>query len=1192
MCDFFNRCLAAESCWPNLLQQILTRIASVRDCLGGSVFLIRGFKQVLEVDDNKLSDLQRSILELITDLNTPDALTEYFRLFTAKNPPVDLLMARLQYIVNGSLARVQSTMKIGLVSFEEDRKLKTPITGEEDDTTTKMIRTIYENHFNLGLKTGLTQAKLVMPLGHVDFNPWSSGFTVSTWIQATEMDTWCSKEEDEEMIGKKNQPTEYLHIFSGGNKKLMLSVYLECGNSLGLQVRLCRGDVEKRPIQRSNTSVKPFEDLPPPQQPTPSDGSCTRKTRRKLKNTAPIHQGLNQLLDDPAGNDEEAARKRSTSIRTTSKILRSISNLNIFATKHGRTNLSGIDDMKPIDVRNLRLMKNKWTHLTVSVEPIDGASLSVIVTLDGTDREIIRIDDTNLSLSSIDRMKPAFVTAGSVFPEDPDIKTRIRYEYSVSNLLIFRESIKTFSIVASLASFGPDFINLNGALAGNIIPNMSWLNNDRLVSDFDLNSTESLKVLRKLLIGVYSAHEPGELMTYDIERGDRGDPMAVIMIGTTTLQTDCVPSLQTASILCGGISPLLFLFARIVELTRCQYLQSASLNIVLQIVYANAELYSEFMKCDGVEMIGAVIRTKKCVKGLCFLRSFVDIACHGVVLTKKSQNDDFQIVANTNACVVHPDLLISVIIRYWDWYDPDSTDSDVLDFLFSVLLALVREKHPHHSINVYRLTKAGIIPALLNFCKIYLVGASRSVYMSRCAAENLVALVRVFAGAPPLPSLIDEIIKLLVLMHRPSDSFVTHDRSKFYFLLTTLTPTRQKRLSIPIPVATTSYKMRDRKVTMPLPTDTSIFQTIKRSLSFDVNYASSGAGSSAGQRDPQEWNELVNQKDPSLPNANGFDQFRVRPIVDSIYKSKNSRITDRLTIEYARAKKPEKIRLKRMNNRQKHRCIKRSRKCSATLSSSQSSAASTSTTPSSSETAHLKKFSSELKSNDLFVAYKMPGFIRVQECFFNLLRDFILILPDNSVHEVLSHYVTLDILIVLANHHDINVRTSILNLLAIICDRLAQPVISQHTKTNYWFHLGNQISLNPVNLNFLNVCVQWVTGLCIDLDQLIEMNGIEVKQKHGLNILIAILPQTVYDTTLAVRAFHVIEFVYEKVPSIATYMIENGLIYAIIKSIVKLYADVNQNVMTIDRITTLLKVIAFKSFISVGNINVRKNIVL
>lgn len=96
--DLSKRCLDDPNFWPGYLMQIAVRFATIRESIGGSLYLIKGFTPILECSDTRLRDFQKSILELITDINTPDTLAAYLSIMTAENPPIDLLLPRLIYL--------------------------------------------------------------------------------------------------------------------------------------------------------------------------------------------------------------------------------------------------------------------------------------------------------------------------------------------------------------------------------------------------------------------------------------------------------------------------------------------------------------------------------------------------------------------------------------------------------------------------------------------------------------------------------------------------------------------------------------------------------------------------------------------------------------------------------------------------------------------------------------------------------------------------------------------------------------------------------------------------------------------------------------------------------------------------------------------------------------------------------------
>lgn len=96
--ELSKRCLKDPLFWPKYLIQIATRLGTIRESIGGSLYLIRGFSKILACNDPRLRDLQKSILELITDVNTPETLSAYLNILSGDNAPVDLLLPRLVYL--------------------------------------------------------------------------------------------------------------------------------------------------------------------------------------------------------------------------------------------------------------------------------------------------------------------------------------------------------------------------------------------------------------------------------------------------------------------------------------------------------------------------------------------------------------------------------------------------------------------------------------------------------------------------------------------------------------------------------------------------------------------------------------------------------------------------------------------------------------------------------------------------------------------------------------------------------------------------------------------------------------------------------------------------------------------------------------------------------------------------------------
>lgn len=307
-----------------------------------------------------------------------------------------------------------------------------------------------------------------------------------------------------------------------------------------------------------------------------------------------------------------------------------------------------------------------------------------------------------------------------------------------------------------------------------------------------------MRCLRENILATFSASDPYVINCYNRLNGPKEsiERISVITCGKGAIPNQIV-SMQTAAILCGGISPLFYLFARVVELTESETLQAAALSFVLRTIHTNSTLYSEFQRKDGMCLLSPIIKSDRCHKGIALLNAILEVACDYPVLTLRSDNRLF-VNGVTSACLLYPNLLVSVIHRYSDWHTQNHSNPEVVETLLAAIQALVREKHPCQFVNIGRLNEVGLIPNLLHFCKLYLVGIPNPVKISVKTADSLVSLVSIFAGAPPSSTLLDDIAKVLLLLHRPSDSFITHDRSKFYFLTTPTALTKPKqRLSLP-----------------------------------------------------------------------------------------------------------------------------------------------------------------------------------------------------------------------------------------------------------------------------------------------------------------------------------------------------------------------------------------------------------
>lgn len=88
--------------------------------------------------------------------------------------------------------------------------------------------------------------------------------------------------------------------------------------------------------------------------------------------------------------------------------------------------------------------------------------------------------------------------------------------------------------------------------------------------------------------------------------------------------------------------------------------------------------------------------------------------------------------------------------------------------------------------------------------------------------------------------------------------------------------------------------------------------------------------------------------------------------------------------------------------------------------------------------------------------------------------------------QVLNHYVTLPIILILANNNDPDVRAVIIRLTAMVFERLSPVALQNAAKNLYWLHLGNQMSLYPANMALITSVAQWVTGSNLRLEKIVS----------------------------------------------------------------------------------------------------------
>lgn len=732
-----------------------------------------------------------------------------------------------------------------------------------------------------------------------------------------------------------------------------------------------------------------------------------------------------------------------------------------------------------------------------------------------------------------------------------------------------------------------------------------------------LTTNDILRILREQLLVVYSAHKPHSVngynniegqchpLIYDINNKShiRSGPICLenkvpplnsfalslpevrelnlIEFGGS-LSSSFIPSFHTALILSGGLSVILYMFARVVELSNSDIVQSCALQFLLKIAHSNSEFYTEFTRQNYFSLIGAVIRSEKCSKSINLLNAVLETACSASILSKAS--DGHTITSSKNVYIIHPELFVSIINHYSDWHLPNADNCDIIETLFSAIQTLVSEKHTYQSLNISRLSHAKLVPAIFNFCKTHLtIDSQQPIFWSKQAAESMVNIIRVFSAAPPAPALLDDIVKVLLMLHNPINTFVTHDRSKFFFLLPSSSSSKKKNS---LPLVSRSLSLNANSVDKPNHFNDTLTESSTKNSSDEIVIELS----------PTMWKCDASKSKAAISCKYSNIERRSNIILNVNEKAKLDRtlseMSTRRNRKLRRMRRKHKKRNRTMTEVEMERDSKKKRR-KRSLSDGGIDLAlfreydiipdeefdKSKDMPSASD----KEDKYEMDTLDTRLYH---GLIHLQKRLLELLRDLILILPDSTIDEVLTHYVTFDITMVLANNKNTDIRTSTIRLITAMCERCISKNINV-AKTINFFHLGNQISLYEADYSLVESCIQWVTGTFQSIDQIFQTGQFVVNQKYGLNSLIAILPRTVHDVSLLKITLDFFSQLYSQADNdTCIYMIDSGLIPSSVKTLVKMHEKYAADTKLIEKVEEFLCLIARRAISTAGCINI------
>ncbi|KAJ8285031.1 hypothetical protein COCON_G00038810 [Conger conger] len=230
----------------------------------------------------------------------------------------------------------------------------------------------------------------------------------------------------------------------------------------------------------------------------------------------------------------------------------------------------------------------------------------------------------------------------------------------------------------------------------------------------------------------------------------------------------------------GGTGTFVFLFARVVELCECEQTQALALQVLLSLVKFNQHRVHEMESCHGYSMIHQVLIKAKCIVGYHMLKTLLDGCCSGQVLAL-GEDGEFHLDTDSTAVVQDLRLMSEILL---DWKIWSKAQSGVWETLLAALEVLIRVHHPQQMYNIRQLLNAEVVHRFLLTCQV--LQEHRDEHLFSIPQEVCLSFIKIIQevlGSPPDLDLLRLVYNFLLAVHPPTNTYVCHTPSNFYFSL-------------------------------------------------------------------------------------------------------------------------------------------------------------------------------------------------------------------------------------------------------------------------------------------------------------------------------------------------------------------------------------------------------------------------
>uniref|UniRef100_A0A6Q2WY50 Lysosomal trafficking regulator n=1 Tax=Esox lucius TaxID=8010 RepID=A0A6Q2WY50_ESOLU len=217
-----------------------------------------------------------------------------------------------------------------------------------------------------------------------------------------------------------------------------------------------------------------------------------------------------------------------------------------------------------------------------------------------------------------------------------------------------------------------------------------------------------------------------------------------------------------------------------VELSVNEQTQALALQVLLLLSKHNQHRINEMDCYHGYSMIHQVLIKSKCIVGYHILKTLLDGCCSGPVLTLR-ENGQFRLDTESTAVIQDIKLLSDILL---DWKIWAKAQSGVWEMLLAALEVLIRVHHPWQVFNIKQFLRAQVVHRFLLTCQV--LQEHRDQHLTSIPQEVCLSFVKIIQevlGSPPDLDLLRLVYNFLLAVHPPTNTYVCHTPTSFYFSL-------------------------------------------------------------------------------------------------------------------------------------------------------------------------------------------------------------------------------------------------------------------------------------------------------------------------------------------------------------------------------------------------------------------------